>query len=162
MVNAGCVSGRGGNKAILSWLVVTCLFLKWHNSEQKLILHLQLLEKVYIQIKNLKKWIMKRDSTVRTGWSKNSRLLLNPHKHTTQHTDQTNCCWLAFFMICQQSHGQASPLLIVYSLGTDNCFLKSSTALLPEQPDRLVYYWIINRTDSNLVYGLGMISLRDS
>ena len=60
---------------------------------------------------------MKRDCTVLMGWGKNNRLLSSPHKHTTQHTDLTNCCWLAFFSQYSNNHMRKKlPLLIVYSL----------------------------------------------
>lgn len=111
-----------------------CLFKKWQKLEERT-------EKLYAQIDNLeKKKIMKRSCTVHTGWSENSHLLSNPHKHTTQHTDQTNCCWLAFFTILQQiTPIRKSTADCLFTRGLTAVCLRSSTAPLPEQPDRLVY-----------------------
>lgn len=65
---------------------------------------------------------MKWDCTVHIGWSKNNRLLSNPHKHTSQHTDLTNCCWLALFSRYSNNHMQKKlPCSLFIHSGTDSC-----------------------------------------
>lgn len=61
--------------------------------------------------------IMKWDCTAHAGWGKNHCLLSNPHKHTTQHTDLSNC-WLAFFQDTPTiTWVRNSPAYCLFTLG---------------------------------------------
>lgn len=68
---------------------------------------------------------MKRDSKVHTGCSKN-RLLSNPRRHTTQHTDRTDCLLTCISSWYSNYHMRIKlpSLLCIHSLGRDDCLLK--------------------------------------
>lgn len=66
---------------------------------------------------------MKQNCTVHTGWSKNNRLLSNPHMHTIQYWPN-QLLLSGIFRDTLRITWVRTLLLIVYSFCTDNCLLE--------------------------------------